>query len=138
MAGRSLVGSRRAAHVARTVVIVTARDDADTLRKTRLAGANGYLSKPFDVDKVPRNAQRACRRSLIGFQWKWECPKACLASPAGFCLSRLRERRVAAGGGGAERVGAWRQARSHRRRWSGEGGSAATGAQPPEAAERRG
>src|SRR3990172_10099535 len=117
MAGRSLVGSRRAAHVARTVLIVTARDDADTLRKTRLAGANGYLSKPFDVDKVPRNAQRACRRSLIGFQWKWECPKACLASPAGFCLSRWVLPLPLAG-----------EARSRRGRRSGEGGSVATGA----------
>ena len=33
------------------VLIVTARDDAETLQRARLAGANGYLAKPFDVDK---------------------------------------------------------------------------------------
>ena len=33
------------------VLIVTARDDAETLQRVRLSGANGYLSKPFDVDK---------------------------------------------------------------------------------------
>ena len=33
------------------VLIVTARDDAETLQRARLAGANGYLTKPFDVGK---------------------------------------------------------------------------------------
>ena len=33
------------------VLIVTARDDAETLQRLKLAGANGYLSKPFEVDK---------------------------------------------------------------------------------------
>ena len=33
------------------VLIVTARDDAESLQRARLAGANGCLSKPFDVDK---------------------------------------------------------------------------------------
>jgi DNA-binding response OmpR family regulator len=33
------------------VLIVTARDDAETLQRASLSGANGYLSKPFDVDK---------------------------------------------------------------------------------------
>jgi DNA-binding response OmpR family regulator len=33
------------------VLIVTARDDAETLQRARLAGANGYLAKPFDVGK---------------------------------------------------------------------------------------
>jgi two-component system OmpR family response regulator/two-component system response regulator QseB len=36
------------------VLIVTARDDAETLQKARLAGANGYLTKPFDVDRFRR------------------------------------------------------------------------------------
>ena len=36
------------------VLIVTARDDAETQQKARLAGANGYLTKPFDVDKFRR------------------------------------------------------------------------------------
>ena len=43
------------------VLIVTARDDAETQQKAGLAGANGYLTKPFDVDKF-RNAVRV----LIG------------------------------------------------------------------------
>ena len=33
------------------VLIVTARDDAETQQRARLAGANGYLTKPFDLDK---------------------------------------------------------------------------------------
>ena len=33
------------------VLIVTARDDAETQQKARLAGANSYLTKPFDVGK---------------------------------------------------------------------------------------
>jgi two-component system copper resistance phosphate regulon response regulator CusR len=33
------------------VLIVTARDDAETQQKARLAGANAYLTKPFDVGK---------------------------------------------------------------------------------------
>ncbi|MDH3261891.1 MAG: response regulator [Acidimicrobiia bacterium] len=33
------------------VLIVSARDDAGTRQNARLAGANGYLTKPFDVDK---------------------------------------------------------------------------------------
>jgi DNA-binding response OmpR family regulator len=33
------------------VLIVTARDDAETQLRARLAGANAYLTKPFDVGK---------------------------------------------------------------------------------------
>ena len=33
------------------VLIVSARDDAETQQKARLSGANGFLAKPFDVDK---------------------------------------------------------------------------------------
>jgi two-component system chemotaxis sensor kinase CheA len=33
------------------VLIVTARDDAETLQRARPAGANGFLSESFDVDK---------------------------------------------------------------------------------------
>jgi DNA-binding response OmpR family regulator len=33
------------------VLIVSARDDAETLQRARLAGASDYLTKPFDVDK---------------------------------------------------------------------------------------
>lgn len=36
------------------VLIVTARDDAETQQKARLAGANGYLTKPFDVDRFQK------------------------------------------------------------------------------------
>jgi CheY-like chemotaxis protein len=36
------------------VLIVTARDDAETQQRARLAGATGYLTKPFDVDKFRR------------------------------------------------------------------------------------
>ena len=43
------------------VLIVTARDDAETQQKARLAGANGYLTKPFDVGKF-----RAAVSELIG------------------------------------------------------------------------
>lgn len=43
------------------VLIVTARDDAETQQKARLAGANGYLTKPFDVDKF-----RSAVKKLIG------------------------------------------------------------------------
>jgi DNA-binding response OmpR family regulator len=39
----------RTSHV--PVLIVTARDDAETQLKAKLAGANGYLTKPFDVGK---------------------------------------------------------------------------------------
>lgn len=43
------------------VLIVTARDDAETQQRARLAGANGYLTKPFDVDKF-----RAAVNALVG------------------------------------------------------------------------
>jgi two-component system chemotaxis sensor kinase CheA len=43
------------------VLIVTARDDAETLQKARLAGANGYLTKPFDVGKF-----RSAVNALVG------------------------------------------------------------------------
>jgi len=43
------------------VLIVTARDDAETQQKARLAGANGYLTKPFDVGKF-----RSAVKDLIG------------------------------------------------------------------------
>lgn len=33
------------------VLIVTARDDAETQQRARLAGATAYLTKPFNVDK---------------------------------------------------------------------------------------
>lgn len=36
------------------VLIVSARDDAETQQKVRLSGANGFLAKPFDVDKFRR------------------------------------------------------------------------------------
>ena len=36
------------------VLIVTARDDAETQQRARLAGATAYLTKPFDVDKFRR------------------------------------------------------------------------------------
>ncbi|MDH3259797.1 MAG: response regulator [Acidimicrobiia bacterium] len=36
------------------VLIVTARDDAETQQRARLSGANGYLTKPFDVDSFRR------------------------------------------------------------------------------------
>lgn len=43
------------------VLIVTARDDAETQLKARLAGANGYLTKPFDVGKF-----RSAVSELVG------------------------------------------------------------------------
>jgi DNA-binding response OmpR family regulator len=43
------------------VLIVTARDDAETQLKARMAGANGYLTKPFDVGKF-----RSAVKDLIG------------------------------------------------------------------------
>jgi DNA-binding response OmpR family regulator len=43
------------------VLIVTARDDAETQQKARLAGANGYLTKPFDVGKF-----RSAVSELVG------------------------------------------------------------------------
>ena len=43
------------------VLIVTARDDAETQLRARLAGANGYLTKPFDVGKF-----RKAVNDLIG------------------------------------------------------------------------
>ena len=51
--GWAILGRLRAEERTATVpvLIVTARDDAETLQRARLAGANGYLSKPFDVDK---------------------------------------------------------------------------------------
>lgn len=51
------------------VLIVTARDDAETQQKARLAGANGYLTKPFDVPKF-----RSAARDLIGAAWSFERP----------------------------------------------------------------
>jgi DNA-binding response OmpR family regulator len=33
------------------VLIVSARDDAETQQKARLAGANAFMTKPFDVGK---------------------------------------------------------------------------------------
>jgi DNA-binding response OmpR family regulator len=47
-----LRGEPRTASV--PVLIVTARDDAETQQKARLAGATAYLTKPFDVDKFRR------------------------------------------------------------------------------------
>ena len=43
------------------VLIVTARDDAETQQRARLAGASAYLTKPFDVGKF-----RAAVNELIG------------------------------------------------------------------------
>lgn len=39
------------------VLIVTARDDAETQQKARLAGASGYLTKPFQVDRFQKAVQ---------------------------------------------------------------------------------
>lgn len=36
------------------VLIVSARDDAETRQKASLAGASGYLTKPFDVNRFQR------------------------------------------------------------------------------------
>ncbi len=36
------------------VLIVTARDDAATQQKARLAGASGYLTKPFDIGRFQK------------------------------------------------------------------------------------
>lgn len=36
------------------VLIVTARDDAETRQRARLAGASGYLTKPFQVDRFQK------------------------------------------------------------------------------------
>jgi CheY-like chemotaxis protein len=39
------------------VLIVTARDDAETQQRARLAGATAYLTKPFDLDKFRQVVQ---------------------------------------------------------------------------------
>lgn len=38
------------------VLIVTARDDAETRQQAKLAGASGYMTKPFEVDRFQKAA----------------------------------------------------------------------------------
>ena len=54
--GWAILGRLRAEPRTATVpvLIVTARDDAETQQRARLSGANGYLTKPFEVDEFRR------------------------------------------------------------------------------------
>ncbi len=49
-------------HAETPVLIVTARDDAETRQRARLAGADGYLGKPFEVDRFRSKVRELLER----------------------------------------------------------------------------
>jgi DNA-binding response OmpR family regulator len=84
MDGLDFIRAARARHPAMAIILMTAYTDEFTLSDALEAGADGYLSKPFTMEKLALILQRAYWTAISREDW-WvaHCAEADAGSPRG-------------------------------------------------------
>lgn len=59
MSGVEFLQQRRSALSAHIFLMVTSRDDINSIREAIMKGINGYIVKPFTADDLKRNIEKA-------------------------------------------------------------------------------
>ena len=69
MDGLQFIRAARALHAGMAIILMTAHEDEYTLREALEAGADGYLTKPFTLEKLALIFQRAYWAAISREDW---------------------------------------------------------------------